>query len=83
MKYLHMITFLLLIIGGINWLILGVASWDVSALFGGQTATVSRFIYVIIGLAAIYEIVTHKDCCKKCAPPKKAEPAPTQQEQGQ
>lgn len=68
MKAFHIIAFILLIIGGLNWLLVGIASWDVGALFGGQGALVSRVLYVLVGLAAILEIFTHKKNCKVCSP---------------
>lgn len=66
MKGLHTITFLLLVVGGVNWLLVGAIGWDVGNLFGGQEATVSRVIYVLVGLAAIVEIIKHKSACKTC-----------------
>ncbi|MSU75329.1 MAG: DUF378 domain-containing protein [Candidatus Magasanikbacteria bacterium] len=65
-KNLHMVAFLLLIIGGLNWLLVGLFSWDVGVLFGGMGATISKVIYVLVGLSAIYELITHKGCCKMC-----------------
>lgn len=64
-----MITFGLLVIGGLNWLLVGVAGWDVGMLFGGQGALISRAIYVLVGLSAIWEAATHKGNCKKCFAP--------------
>ena len=61
-----MISFILLIIGGLNWLLVGVAGWDVGQLFGGMEAIVSRVVYILVGLAAIYEVVTHRSNCKEC-----------------
>lgn len=66
MKNLHMVTFILLVIGGLNWLLVGLFNWDVGALFGGMEAIVSRIIYVLVGLSAIYEVVTHKANCRRC-----------------
>lgn len=43
----------LLVIGGLNWLLVGLLSWDIGMLFGGQTALVSRVIYVLVGLSAL------------------------------
>lgn len=43
----------LLVIGGLNWLLVGLLSWDIGALFGGQEALVSRVIYVLVGLSAL------------------------------
>ncbi len=61
-----MVTTLLLIIGGLNWLLVGLFKWDVGMLFGGMAAPVSRVIYVLVGLSALYLLVTHKNCCKMC-----------------
>ena len=62
-----MVTFLLLVVGGLNWLLFGLFGWDVGQLFGGMDAMVSRVIYVLVGLAALYELVTHKGACKACS----------------
>ena len=49
------IALVLAIIGGLNWGCVGLFRFDVVAwLFGGQTATVSRVIYTLVGLAAIW-----------------------------
>ena len=63
---LHIIAFILLVIGGLNWLLVGIAQWDIGLLFGGQANIVYRIIYIVVGLAAIYEIVTHKNNCRAC-----------------
>ena len=43
------------IIGGLNWGSIGIFRFDLVAwLFGGQTATVSRVVYTLVGLAAIW-----------------------------
>jgi len=65
-KSLHMISFTLLTIGGLNWLLVGLFSWDISALLGGMDAIIPKIIYILVGLAAIYEIVAHKACCQAC-----------------
>ena len=45
----------LAIIGGINWGLLGIFRFDLVAwIFGGQAATVSRIIYTLVGIAAIW-----------------------------
>ena len=43
------------IIGAINWLLVGLFRFDLVAyLFGGQAATVSRIIYTVVGIAALW-----------------------------
>jgi len=63
-----MVTFVLLVVGGLNWLLLGLFGWEIGILFGGQMALVSRVIYVLVGLSALVEIFTHGKNCKHCAP---------------
>ena len=49
------IALILVIIGGINWGAVGIFKFDVvSAVFGGQAATVSRIIYTLVCLAALW-----------------------------
>jgi len=64
---LHMVTFALLIIGGLNWLALTLFNWDISQIFGGMQAPVSRVIYVLVGLSAIFELAMHKKLCRQCS----------------
>jgi len=46
---------ILAIIGALNWGILGIFKFDVVAwICGGQSATVSRIIYTLVGLAGIW-----------------------------
>lgn len=66
---MHMIAFTLLVIGGLNWLLVGLFKWDVGMIFGGQAATISRIIYVLVGLSALWEMFTHKTNCKMCGMP--------------
>jgi len=62
-----MVTFVLLVIGGLNWLLVGLFGWDIGQIFGGQMALVSKIIYILVGLSAIYEAATHKQNCKICS----------------
>ncbi|MGE6489804.1 DUF378 domain-containing protein [Paenisporosarcina sp. NPDC076898] len=55
MKSLNVIALLLVIIGGLNWLLFGLFQWDlVGGLFGGMDSAIARVVYVLVGLAAIY-----------------------------
>ena len=62
MRYLNALALLLVIVGGINWLLVGVARFDlVATLTGdefGQTNPVSSAIYVLVGLAAVWLVPT-------------------------
>lgn len=49
------IALVLAIIGGLNWGSIGLFRFDIVAwIFGGQTSTVSRVIYTLVGLAALW-----------------------------
>jgi len=63
MKIVHQISFILLVIGGLNWL-------ATAFNFGiGEflSPAISQIIYILVGLAAIYEVATHKNNCKECS----------------
>ena len=52
---LDRISLILVIIGAINWLLVGLFSFDVVAYaFGGQSAVVSRVIYTLVGVAGLW-----------------------------
>jgi uncharacterized protein len=67
MKTLHVIAFILLVIGGLNWLLVGLFGWDVGELFGGQAALISRIIYILVGISAVWLVFTHWGECRQCA----------------
>jgi len=55
---LDWIALVLMIIGAINWGLVGVANFDlVAAIFGDRT-TASRIVYALVGLAGLYGIAT-------------------------
>lgn len=61
MKALDTIAAALLIVGGLNWGLVAIAEWDlVASITGddfGQTNPVSRVIYGLVGVAAVYGLV--------------------------
>jgi uncharacterized protein len=49
------LALILVIIGAVNWLLVGLFQWDlVAALFNGESSFLSRVIYSLVGLAGIY-----------------------------
>jgi uncharacterized protein len=64
MKALHMIAWVLVIIGGLNWLLIGLFNFNVVMYLGDLLA---RIVYVLVGLSALYELFTHKANCKMCS----------------
>ncbi len=52
---MDMVSLLLVIIGAINWLLVGVFQFDLVAwIFGGQGALLSRIIYTLVGAAGLW-----------------------------
>lgn len=52
---LDKIALIIAIIGGLNWGSIGLFRFDAVAwIFGGQDATVSRIIYTVVGLCALW-----------------------------
>jgi uncharacterized membrane protein YuzA (DUF378 family) len=61
MKFIDIIAAVLLVIGGLNWGLWGLFEFDlVAAIFGGNTTTFARIIYVLVGAAAVYQAVSVK-----------------------
>ena len=60
-----MIAFILLVIGGLNWLLVAFGYNLVDSLFG-MGSTLAQIVYVLVGLSAIEEVVTHKKNCRMC-----------------
>lgn len=66
---LDWIAMILVMIGGLNWGLVGLINYDVvAALFGTQTPA-SRIVYVVIALAALYTIYTSSKMASSRPPP--------------
>ena len=58
MSALDYVAMALLIIGGLNWALVGLFEVDMVATIFGPGSPASRLIYVLVGLAALYSIYT-------------------------
>ncbi|MFP4514786.1 MAG: DUF378 domain-containing protein [Parcubacteria group bacterium] len=54
---LDWIALILLVVGGLNWLLVGLFSFDLVAYIFGYMSTVSKIVYVLVGLSAIYTLL--------------------------
>ncbi len=61
-----MLTFVLLVVGGLNWLLVAFGYNLVDSLLG-EGSTLSMVVYILVGLSAVYEALTHKKNCKACS----------------
>lgn len=64
-KVLHMVAWVLLVVGGLNWL-LTAFGFNLVLMLLGSWPMVEKAVYVLVGLSAIYEVVTHKGHCCAC-----------------
>ena len=65
MKAIHAIAFILLVIGGLNWLLVAF-NWNLVDSIFGMGSTISMIVYILVGLSAIYLVIDHKKTCKCC-----------------
>ena len=66
MMMMHKTAYALVIVGALNWGLIALFDFNlVSAIFGSWPG-VEKFIYVLVGLAAVYEAMIHMMYCKYC-----------------
>lgn len=66
MKILHIIAFILLVVGGLNWGLVAIGYNIVDAVLGAGSVY-AKIVYALVGLSAIYIAITHKGDCKTCS----------------
>jgi len=65
MKALNVLALILVIVGGINWGLVGFFRFDVVAMIFGEMSLLARLVYALVGLAAVYEIAGAKAIAKR------------------
>lgn len=58
MKSIALITLILIIVGGLNWLLVGLFSFDLVAAIFGEMSILSRIVYTLVGISAVYQLFT-------------------------
>ena len=66
-KMVHIVAFALLVIGGLNWGLAGLIDLNVVELILGAGSTLTRIVYILVGLSAVYIGATHMQDCKICS----------------
>ncbi len=56
MKTLYYIVLTLVIIGALNWLLIGLFNFDLVAMLFGKMSVLSRIIYVLVGISGLISI---------------------------
>ena len=72
-KWLHMVAFILVVIGAIDLGLFGIIpantsgqGFDILQAIFGFSPTILEIIYALIGISGVYLLITHKKDCKVC-----------------
>lgn len=57
MKALNIITLVLVIVGALNWGLVGAFNFDLVAAIFGVDSSASNLVYILVGLAGIYQLI--------------------------
>jgi uncharacterized protein len=55
MKPLGILTLVLVVVGALNWLLVGAAGFDLVAAIFGAGSILSRIVYILVGISGIYQ----------------------------
>ena len=56
MQIVNKLTLVLLIVGGLNWGLVGVAGFDLVAALFGEMSALSRIVYALVGASAVVQL---------------------------
>lgn len=62
---LDWIALVLVIVGGLNWGLIGLLNWNLVDTLFGAMSSLSQIVYILVGLSAIYVLVTSGKLSKK------------------
>jgi uncharacterized membrane protein YuzA (DUF378 family) len=65
-KLLHIVTMSLVIVGALNWGLIGLLDMNVVHSAFGAVPMVEQWVYVLVGVSALYVLLTHAQDCKVC-----------------
>ena len=57
MRVINSVTLLLLVVGGLNWGLVGLFDLDLVAALFGEMSALSRIVYVLVGASALYQLI--------------------------
>jgi uncharacterized protein len=67
MKMLHMASFLLVVVGAINWGLVGLFGFNLVNTILGTMPGLENIVYILVGAAGVLLLVQHKTDCKACS----------------
>ena len=72
MKNFNLVTLVLLIVGGLNWGLVGATGIDVVATLFGVMSPLARTVYVLVGLSALYQAMQWQGIQRRWLAPARA-----------
>lgn len=67
MRMLHMAGFTLVVLGAINWGLVGLADYNLVQMLTSSVAGLEKLVYVLVGASGVYLAATHMGDCKVCS----------------
>ena len=58
MKALNFLAWILVVVGALNWGLVGILDFDLVATLFGEMSTVSRVVYSVVGVAGLWTILS-------------------------
>ena len=56
MRIINFVTLLLVIVGGLNWGLVGLLDFDLVATLFGEMSALSRIVYILVGASALWQV---------------------------
>jgi uncharacterized membrane protein YuzA (DUF378 family) len=67
LNVLGWVALVLVVVGGLNWALVGIFSFDLVAAIFGEMSALARIVYVVVGVSAVYLLILAASTCK-CTP---------------
>lgn len=58
MKQISVLTLILVVVGGLNWGLVGLLNFDLVAAIFGEGSALSRVVYTLVGVSAVYQLIS-------------------------
>lgn len=66
MKMLHMVAFTLVVIGAVNWGLVGLMNFNLVNSLLGSAPMLEKLVYILVGVSGVVLAATHMNDCKMC-----------------
>ncbi len=67
MKMLHMVAFALVIVGALNWGLVGLFGFNLVYMIFGSMPGIENIVYILVGASGVYIAFGHMTDCKICS----------------